>query len=272
VVVKTSLASAPIVIAKRKVINVRIRGEFAGGSDERLVGKKETLTVDMQTQGFSDIRYMIRRITIEETDNQIRLKNPPSRIAVDNREGKQLALVERRTEVTYGNFLDVQMLKFVERSLMSAIKSLGVSSSDRALGNLAAWEWRYVADPSKNKVGVKLRNKKSLKALRVGSYLVLKPKSIMVGVANMKAARKDAGWPKHKWVYGTGSSGGKGFMAKSIDTMKRSNLLKNYTIHVSFTKRFRVRGETYRETSSFGAVTPVIVVRTKRNRRYKRIK
>jgi len=267
--VNITLDGAPLVIKKRKVINVRIRGEFAGDLDDRLIGKKDSLTVDVKNQTEADIKYLLRHITIAETEQQIKLKNPPTRVAVDNREGKQLALVERKTEVTYGNFLDRAMLKFVERSLFSAIHTLAVNAEGKALGSKAYWEWRYVANPRKNKYSRKLP--KNLRSIRVGSYLILKPRSNMVGLANMFAARKDAGWPEDRWL-GPGSSGGRGFMSRSIDMVKRSNLLKNYTIHVVFTKRFRVKGEVYRKNNPAGPLTPVIIIRAKRNRRYARIK
>ena len=265
-----TLSGAPLVVKKRKTINVRMGGDFAGDLDERLIGKKDSITVDLQKQGISDIEYLLKHITIVETRAQIILKNFPTRLAVDNKENKPLHAVERKTEVTYGNDLEQAMIKFIERSLSAAIRTLAVNAEGRALASMSNWQWMYVENPSVSTAGVPIPDIKKLKSMRIGAYLVLKPRSNMAGVANMFAARKDAGWPAEKWR-GPGRSGGRGFMAQSIDKMKRGNLVKNYIIHAAFTNRYRVQGEVYRASSEQGAITPVLVVRAKRNRRYKRI-
>ena len=163
------------------------------------------------------------------------------------------------------------MIKFIERSLSAAIRSLAATATGKALASMANWEWFYVENPGRGNSGVKVDDIRKLKSMKFGSYLVLKPKSTDAGVENMLAARTDAGWDLERAYGDTCTSDGRGCMAQAIDKMKRGNLTKNYTMHVVFTKRFALSGEKYRATSEHGAITPVLVVRAKRNRRYKRI-
>jgi hypothetical protein len=254
------LARAPLVIPQRKVTTVRLLGKS--------IGQKETLTFEMGKQSLSDIQYLLKKIAVDDTRKEIRKKNEPTRLVVDNRETIFIFDAKRRIEVTFGNFLDKLLIKTIERELMSAIRSYAVSPEDAALGNMALWGWYYAP---KSGIVATRADFKTLKALPVGSYLVLKPKSPMVGLANMFAARKAAGWPKGDWLGKKGRSGGAGFMRKGIDKIRRSRLMKNYTIRVAFTGKYPTPGEKAHP----GGVTrtPVIVLRAARKRRgYRRIK
>jgi hypothetical protein len=249
-----NLARAPLVIAQRKTTNIRILGEP--------LSKRDTLVVDMNKQSLADIQWMLKAITIDDTAAEIRKGNEPTRLVVDAKETTYLAFAQRKVEVTFGNFLDQLLIRLIQRQLMSAIRSYAVSPKDAALGTMANWGWAYAAKRGEAASPV---NVTAVTSLPVGSYLILKPTSNQVGLANMFAARKDAGKAPDQW-WDKGRSGGRGFMSKSLDTLKRSRLMKNYTIHVVFTKRFQTPGEKY----SHG--TPVVVLRARRNRGYKRIR
>lgn len=250
-----SLNHAPLVIPKRKVTNVRLLG--------KPIGQRETITGEMSRQSIADLEYLIKAITIQDTEIEIRKDNEPTRLIVDNREGKALSTVKRKSEVIFGNFLDTQLIKFIQRSLMSSIKSNAVSPEGKELGTMAYWTWAY--SPKAGQIATPVRIDQ-IKSLPYGSMLILRPRSPDVGLQNMFAARKDAGWPAWQWRTRKGRSGGKGFMFKGINRLKRSRLMKNYTIHITFTDRFKVAGEKY----SHG--TPVVVMRAQRNKRYRRIR
>jgi len=242
------------VIAKRQVTNIRFMGEA--------FGKRDLLSVDMNKQSLSDIQYMLKALTIHDTQIEIKNGNEPTRLAVDGRETTFLAHAKRKTEVTFGNTLDMLLIKAIQRELMSAIKTNAVKPADAALGNMSNWEWAYAEKSGEAASPVQIHTVKSLK---IGSYLILRPNSNMVGLADMFAARKDAGWAPGRWLT-KGRSGGKGFMAKGVDKLKRTRLMKNYTIHVVFTQRFKISDEKY----SHG--TPVVVLRARRNKGYRKIK
>lgn len=266
-----SLQGAPLVIEQRKTIPVRVAGDFGGSPSERIIGQKERFDIDMTNQGYADIQFLLREITVKEAIRQEKIDNPPTRIAVDNYETKPLKLVKRKVEVAFGNVLDQVMIRYIERSVQSAVASLAAVSADSGLGSPALWEWLYIDNPRKSRVGVSV-NPLKLKAMKPGSQIVYKPTSTNVGVANMMAARKAAGWDPNRWLWGKGRSGGKGFMSASVDKMKRGYVLKNYTIRAGFTHKHRLSGEPYRRTSKGGAITPIIVVTARRNRRYRRIR
>jgi len=246
-------AKAPLVVKKRKVTNIRFDG--------KPFSKRDNIELDMTKQGLSDVKFLLRQITYLETQAQIKIDNLPTRMAVDSRENKPLHAVERRTEVTYGNELDINMMKAVERNVRSSASMNAVTPSGKSLSSAGSWEWRYVEKPGKGELGVVIRNY-NIKSVAIGSYLIYRPTVTIVGIENMFAARSDAGKP----LLGPGRSGGVGFMAKGISKIKRSRLLKNYTIRIVFTQRFAIPGEQY----SHG--TPVVIVKAKRNRRYAKVR
>jgi hypothetical protein len=223
------------------------------------VGFRETLFVEMSKQGLSDLRYLLKSITLEDTQQQINQENFPTRLAVDNKESTSLAAVQRKTEVQFGNTLDQLLIRAIERSLMSSIRSNAVSPKQAAFGSMSYWEWAFAPKVGQQAASI---NVTDLTALPIGSYLILRPKSGKIGVANMYAARKDAGVP----LGGPGRSGGRGFMAKGISALKRSRLAKNYTIRIAFTQRYKLGDELY----SHG--TPVVVLRARRNVGYRRLR
>jgi len=250
---KLNLPKAPLVIKKRKTTTIRLDGQS--------FGRRDNIELDMTKQGVADIEFLLRQITYQESVAQARINNPATRLVVDGRENKPLHAVTRNTEVTYGTELDVAMMKVIERNVRSSIQSNAVSSEEQSLGSSSNWEWRYVAQPGKGDIGVKITGYK-LKSVAIGSYLIYRPKNNMMGIANMYAARQDVGKP----LYGSGRSGGMGFMAKAISKIKRTRLLKNYTIRIVFTQRFALSNEIYTHG------TPVVIVKAKRNRRYAKVK
>jgi len=252
-----NLIGAPIVIKSRKTSAI----SFDSGGGRSKISDRDTITLDMKKQGLSDIEFLLKAITIEETKAQVKKGNDPSSLVVDNRQNKPLHTAKRRVEVTFGNFLDQLMIKAVERTLMNEIRKAVKDDSAKLLGSIGNWEWLY-AEKSKGKAAPV--NPRTMTAIAIGSLLILKPKSNQAGIQDMFAARRDAGWEDAD-LWKKGRSGGMGFMAKSINKLKRTRLMKNYSIYVVFTQRFKLSNEIY----SHG--TPVIVIRVRRRSRgYKR--
>lgn len=252
-------------------------------------GSRDNLVLDMEKQGLTDVRWILREITYEEMRQQQRIDNPATRVIVDNREFKPIETAQRKTEVTFGNILDKLLIKTIERSVIAAVRNSGLSSlpqtSSRGatgpafglhgINSIGGWEWKFV---EKRGVGGVPLNITKLANLPIGASLVFIPRSRYAGLLNMVAARIDAGWSENRLYYtddergvnqsapSTHKSGGKGFMSKAINKIKRNRLMKNYTIRVMFTSRYKVPGERY------GRGTPVIVIQARRSRTYKRIK
>ncbi len=248
-----NLNSAKLVIKSQKTTNIRFLGES--------FSKRDNIVLDMGKQGLSDIQHLMKEIVIHDTDIEIKKGNDPTRLVVDNKETTNLKYARRYVEVTFGNKLDLLLIKSIQRELMSAIRQYAVKPADAALGSMVHWTWAFARKPGQVAQPVNIND---VKSLPIGSYLILKPTSNMVGLADMFAARKDAGWSPGKW-WNKGRSGGRGFMSKGINKLKRTRLMKNYTIHVVFTDRFKVPSEKY----SHG--TPVVVLRAKRSR-YSRVR
>ena len=280
----------PLVIKARKTTTVSLdpaKPRTRGAS-------RDNLTLDMSKQGLADVRWILREITYEEMRQQARIDNPATRVVVDNKEFKPIETAQRKTEVTFGNILDKLLIKTIERSVVAAVRgsglasrpeglvpksgkatSLGLSRGYHAINAIGGWEWSFV---EKRGVPGAVINITKLANLPIGSSLIFAPRSPYAGLLNMVAARIDAGWEEHRLYYvdddrgvnqkapSTHRSRGKGFMSKAINKIKRSRLMKNYTIRVMFTERYARRNERY------GRGTPVIVIQARRNQRYKRIK
>jgi len=267
-----SLDKAPLVIKRAKTVNVKLMG--------KTVGERDEIIIDMTNQGLSDVQYLLKAIAEFENSEQVINGNPPTVLVVDNKEATNIRGAQRKIEIFYGAEMDTLLIKTIQREVMSAVRTYAAIPSDARLGSMGNWQWDFV--PSRDAKGSKVTNVNDVKSLPRGSSLILKPKSNMVGLANMFAARKDAGQSSRYWGQGahdaavrnanvtypknTKGSGGVGFMTKGVNKLKRSALFKNFTIRVVFTDAYKLSNELY----SRG--TPVVVVSAKRNKRYKTIK
>jgi hypothetical protein len=228
--------------------------------------------------------WLLQSITVQETDQQMKLDNPPSRLAVDGREKKPLHQVKRRVEVTFGNTLDRLMIKTIERSLSNFIRSTLPAKDVRGLDRVSSnWQWLYIRERGATPI---IGNPLNQKSLQIGSMLILRPRPHMkyAGMQNLMAAKIDVGKrpftiaqletpgpggrdyrEKRPPNSGEGRSGGHGFMRKAIETLKRNRLLKDYTIYSTHTLEYENINEVYMHG------TPCIIVRARRrNKGYKR--
>ena len=269
---RANINNAPLVIKKRKTTRIRFQGEQ--------IGERDNLVLDMSKQGLSDVIYYMQGITIQDTQKEIDKGNDPNILVVDNRDGKALRDVQRKTEVYFGDKLDKLLIKTIQRNLSANIRSRAGNPADRALGNIAGnFEWLYSETSRGTATPVDINR---VTTLPRDSFLVLRPTNNTVGIADMLAARKDAGWPSSTYngnarnamikmgeekAFGDGEdkrSGGVGFMGYTTQKLKRLRLMKNYTIYAVFTQAYKLPDELY----SHG--TPVIVLRAKRKRGYYR--
>lgn len=237
----------PLVIKQREIVDVRL--------NRQTVAQREEMILQIQTQSLADVRSALRAITIQETDKQIRIKNFPSRVVVDNREGRPIDMARRRIEVTFGSGLDQLMIKALENAVKQSLRYqvarvlkhssvLTDAEADglRGLMGGAAWEWRYTEGRGKRATKV---NPYRLGSIPAGAMLVYSPKNKYAAFANMLAARMDAGWSPRDMRFRRGRSGGRGFMRKGVEKVRRSRLLKNFDITVAASRKFLVSREIY---------------------------
>ena len=230
-----NISNPPLVVQTNKTVNLGVGGK----------GQADTFSVDMSKQSLADIHHMLRGITFNEIEQQERLNNPATRLVVDNREGNQLRYAKRKTETQFGSALDKLMIRSIEHSLMAEIrkatsKSRGSWNRDNrnAMGVISNWEWIFVED--RNSQGKKV-NPLKLKSLPPGARLILRPKIKNVQYENMLAVWRDIGYRRPGNIQGKGNKGvtsgqrkGQGFLAKSINALKRKQFFKNYTVYVIF--------------------------------------
>lgn len=265
------LNKARMVIKSREVVPVRL--------NRVQVAQRENIITVIQTQSIEDVRYLLKAVTIQEAENQIRIGNEPSRVIVDHREGKPLSQVRRKTEVYFGDIFNRLMIKAVERAVTASIRyavsnvlkdTPGLKPDEmagfRELTQGGSWQWSYTKDKGSPAVRV---DPGQIGAIPFNALLVYMPRSRYVALANMLAARLDAGWRGQQlWEYGR--SGGRGFMYKAVEKIRRNKLLKNYNITVSFTRKYAVPGELYHPGTG-KTQTPKtsvgIVIRSRRRRK-----
>ena len=267
--------NSPLVVPKYRQVNL------LGDS----IALRQTLTLDIRNQTVADVRFLLKAITIDEVDTQQRLGNEANRFAVDGREGKSISDAKCRTEVTFGNALDQVMIRAIMKSVRAqtrlevgqVIRSApGLKREDisgfRKLSRPSSWEW--VIAEGKGAPAKPTNPFADNVQLSFGQSLIYRTISKYMGLANMFAARIDAGWKGGK-LWSKGRSGGKGFLFKSINTIKRNRLLRDYTVRVTFSRRYIAPGEIYHPNTPPAKMplsTPAIVIRAKRKRgNYKRI-
>jgi hypothetical protein len=243
------------------------------------IGQREILSYDLKLQTRKDLKSLGIQIVNIDTTQQLKIGNDPSRVVVDNREGVPVHAFRRKIEVTFGDFLDKELIKAIERNLRAAIlkSSTAINILSRsglgdtgflsvdAIAGRGAWEWLYVPPDGAKRV---VNPMTDIPALPRGATLVYRPKVKFVGLANMIAARMDAGVRGQDLFKAIGKTGGVGFMAEGINAVKRVMPFRNYVIFATFTKRFNTSGDTYRRGGM-----PCIVVRAARKRKpYRKFK
>lgn len=239
--------------------------------------QKETLQYDLRIQSRADVRRFGLSLIANDVVQQGKAGNHPSRVLVDNLDGVDLRRFKRKIEVLFGDLLSKELIKAIERGLRTeiiasrdAIDALsrtgwgdtGFLSVD-ALASRGAWEWLHVRRAGASRVVQPLANPVALSA---GDMIVYRPRVKFAGLANMFAARQDAGISPSLWPKPLGKTGGAGFMARAIAPLKRAMIFKNYVVYATFTKKFNTSGDTYNKGGM-----PCIVVRARRKGKLKNI-
>lgn len=257
------MAALPDVVPRRRTYNV-------GG--ERI--PRDTIEVTIDTQSQADVQSMLRLVALEETQGQIALGNDPTRVFVDNKEGRPILDAERRVEVFFGDTINQLALKALERELAKTMlrrltptlmkitawrmrdgTEPGMISAIRNIRS--SWEWVLVPRNGPEQV---VNPYSGQFAFNYGDRLVLRPKMATATMANSTVTRKGHNYkPTRGKNRGQGVTRNWGFMRETVNTLKRKALFKPYTIYVTHSRAFRTPGDPW----TYGTARINIVARRK---------
>jgi hypothetical protein len=224
---------------------------------------RETLVKEIRTQSLADVRSMIRGITFEETNQQLRIGNPPTLLEVDARTGKRVEDVDKRTVVLYGVMLAASAMREVEMELAGAIARSTTMRSGQ-LGNVGGnWQWLYIPKggaPRPTTPG------NAPPFFGAGDRLVLVPKDIgYATLTNRNVARGG------RLVAPIGRKGrpakskqNRGYFFWAAEGVRKRIAFKQFHVRVVFSKAHMVAGELMTRTSGTGMI--VISPRVRRVR------
>src|SRR5262245_12565582 len=77
--------------------------------------RQQRLGVDIQQQSIADVRAYMHDITVDDTQQQIDIGNPPQIVQVDGRTDKKIADIEKKSVVIFGNTLPKEAMQLVVR-------------------------------------------------------------------------------------------------------------------------------------------------------------
>lgn len=265
------LDGARWVIPKQKTV-VQKLGGVAVGTQQNI-----NLELDLKKQTLADIQYLLRAITKVEVAQQVKLENPPTRVAVDGSATKPIDSAERRTDVTFGNALDLALIKAIEKNLRRALERAFPWDSEyyeqweklglnELLNIQSSWQWMYRDSPGLPYIPINPRREFKDKPFPISAKLILKPTRGAAGVLNHIATQRGLEFTARRGeAKGTSRMEYRGFMQQSISTLKRSRYAKDYTVYITYTKLHQSPGEKW----NYGSPT-VNVIAKRRARTYRR--
>ena len=257
-----------------------------------------TFSVVVAANTPSDVKEMAANIIIAETENQIRLKNPPERLTVDGDDQKKMELVKRTIKVTFQDSIQPAIIDAIERNLIQFIaaaplvekKYFGANANPAGyknrVGNLNNWKWIYAPPSITKKVGDRESYEGDPREPNLsfprGAVWILRPRdgNGEAGVANVATF-----WQEKPSGNTKGSDSGvrvvnrsstkRGFIAQTTNAVKRMKAAKDYTIWGGYTVKHPSRGEQWfpdwmtrnqAKVGGAGKVTPFIMIMAKSKR------
>jgi len=178
-------------------------------------------------------------LTVDDTQQQIDIDNPPQIIQVDGRTDKRIADIQRNAVVTFGNTLPKEAMQLVVRELQRAIAALGLIDTGELL-DMNNWQWIFI---QKGRGAQNISSGQPPTTFTQGDQLVLSPDFVPhASWANMEAKR---------------ISGSKGFMATATAAVRKLPVFRQFACYAMYTSRYSVAGDRYPHG------TPIIVIRAR---------
>jgi hypothetical protein len=107
------------------------------------------LGFDFKTQTAADITGWVRGIFMGETEQQVRMGNPPTITTVDNSTGKSPLQAKAKVVAIFGTTLPMAAMRLVENELAAAIRR-STSTLTGALSNVGGnWQWLHLTADGK---------------------------------------------------------------------------------------------------------------------------
>lgn len=201
---------------------------------------RERFDQEIAAQSLSDIRAYMRQLVEDDTDEQIRLGNPPQLLEVDSRTGKLLADIQRRAVVTFGTALPKAAMRIIEQALFEAIAKT-TEERTGTLSNPSNWSWFY---DDGNGRPVVVRSPEQIKAFGPRARLVLKPVGVpWAAVVNARVSKGGAlsiagkTTKKNQTARPAKKNQKLGFMAWAARTVKKRSEFRQFSVYVAFTNR-----------------------------------
>jgi hypothetical protein len=227
----TAPATPPLVVAKHRTTT--IGGQTFG---------RETLTFDVQAQGLSDLRWMLRTIAANDTADQIALQNPPAAVVVDNKPARTFDDAQRRIVVLFGTRFAAAAMRIIETTLQQNIQRTTFARTGRLQDVSGAWRWRLITPGKGSRI---VSSSTDLPTFSRGTVLVLEPygvphatrvNSLVRGSGSLRTRRGQQGKPKQPV----------GFLRATVEAVRRRQEFRQFAITVAFSKVHAIPGELSR--------------------------
>jgi len=218
---------------------------------------RSTLNKEIQKQGLEDLRWMMRTIAEDDTVQQIKLRNPPQHIVVDNKPAREFDDVKHRIVVLFGTKLASAAMRSIENTLGQMISRATFPRTGRLQNISSNWRWKLVT-PGKGTQIVTAATE--LPLFMRGMLLVLEPygvpyatrvNSIVLGMGQLTMAKKTPPQKKKKGIFFKPAKPKRqrkprqsiGFLRATVRALKTKQEFAQFAMTVVFSKQFRVPGE-----------------------------
>lgn len=240
------------------------------------IRETSSIEADVKKQSVADIQSIIRNTTADAVNEQIALGNTPSQIIVDNRNNKNPAQAEKKTETFFGAKVSRDAMVAVQAYLLEAIQrsTSGIRRRPNqkpyksgAIGDIDYWRWVYAPrDGSEREIS----GPQNFDTFVNGDALILYPKLAYATIVNNIVANSGS--------VAINNRGGRlqmGFLRYAAQKAKRDPRFRNLTIYAGIDPKYRgtftnYPGRTKNEMSNKG--TGFIVIRASRAKRYRSLK
>lgn len=221
----------PTTIDKRRTVKV--------GGGARASREQFNIGVDLVTQGYDDIRAILRQTAAEATAEQLRANNPPTTVLVDGRQ-KNIQSAQYKIEIFFGAFIQRAAMVEIEVALHNAIKR-STRARTGALQNIReSWQWIHLTGTEARFLG----GPQDITTFTNDDRLILAPKLKYAGIVNVLVGKK-----------------GKRFTTVAVDAVRGKSQFRALAVTSGVTLKNQLPGEY----SKFG--TPFISVKVSRGRR-----
>ena len=213
---------------------------------------KDTFLVELQTQSVADVRSYIFTTTVQQTAQQIAIGNPPQLLTVDDRTGKPLEDVEKKSVVIFGVALPATAMRQVEIELASAISRATTARSGALAGITSSWQWLFIPKGGGPRTVTSAAPPASFAS---GDQLVLLPRDVPYATITNRNVVRGGRLIRRGWERRAAKSRQNlGFLATATAAVRSKSVFKQFSVSAVFSKNHMVAGEIMTRTSGTGMI------------------